>query len=381
MQLSGGRNVTPWSPLAVLDRLDWTASGAERWLAAAPIAALGLFSLATQAVYLLRTDPTLGAALVTAAIPVLLAVLILGSAVWLPRSEHGRYLPRIAVWSIGGAVVLVAIGQLVLLSQQLIGTRFVAPFFLFAYLQTTGTAVGLTVGLYDATSEARKVELDQERRRAQHYAQQLSVLNRILRHDVRTGVQVIREYADLLPDPPDMEPTIPLARIRKRAAEMYETAESTRELRQLMAARERLLDELDVFEELRSAVETASTEYPEAEIRIRAGESTTASAVKILELAFEELLVNAIEHNDAGPPAVDVTCETRRGAVEVRISDNGPGIPETELEPIRQGEETPLVHTSGVGLWLANWIVEESDGSLEFNTGDGGTTATIRLPR
>lgn len=374
--------MTPESPLAAIDRIDWTASGRERWLATAPIAALGLFSISMQAVYLLRADPTLGAGVVTAGIPSLLSLLILVAAVWLPGSEYGAYLPRIALWSLVGALVLVAIGQLVLLSQQVLGTQFVGPLFLFAYLQTTGTAIGLTVGLYDAASQDRKAELEEERQRAEHYAQQLSVLNRILRHDVRTGVQVIREYADLLPDPPDMEPTIPLARIRKRATEMYETAETTRELRRLMAARERLMDEMDVPAELRSAVETVRTEHPDAAINVDAPESARASAVKILELAFEELLVNAIEHHDSESPVVDVVCEAQESAVEVRIIDDGPGIPEKELEPIRQGGETPLVHSSGVGLWLANWIVEESDGTLGFDTSEAtGTTVTVSLPR
>lgn len=374
--------MTPESSLAVLDRIDWTASGRERWLATAPIAALGLISISMQVVYLLRAEPTPGTGVVTAGIPSLLSVLILVTSVWLPGSEYGDYLPRIALWSIGGALVLVAIGQLVLLSQQVLGTQFVAPLFLFAYLQTTGTATGLTVGLYDAASEARKVELDEERKRAEHYAQQLSVLNRILRHDVRTGVQVIREYADLLPDPPDMEPTIPLARIRKRATEMYETAETTRELRRLMAARERLIDEMDVVEELRSAVETMREEHPDAAVHVEAPASASVPAVKILELAFEELLVNAIEHNEAEAPAVDVVCEAQAAAVVVRIIDDGPGIPDKELEPLRQGGETPLVHSSGVGLWLANWIVEESDGTLAFETSEAtGTTVTVRLPR
>jgi hypothetical protein len=40
------------------------------------------------------------------------------------------------------------------------------------------------------SSTRSKRELDRQRERAERYAQQLTVLNRILRHDVRTGVQV-----------------------------------------------------------------------------------------------------------------------------------------------------------------------------------------------
>jgi signal transduction histidine kinase len=45
------------------------------------------------------------------------------------------------------------------------------------------------------------------------------------------------------------------------------------------------------------------------------------------------------------------------------------------------GEESAMVHSSGLGLWLANWLVNRSGGTLSFEeTGESGATARIELP-
>ncbi len=68
--------------------------------------------------------------------------------------------------------------------------------------------------------------------------------------------------------------------------------------------------------------------------------------------------------------------------VRIEIRDDGPGIPEAEIRPLSEGRETPLEHTSGLGLWLAHWIVEASEGSLSFEDNDPrGTVAAIELSR
>jgi signal transduction histidine kinase len=52
-----------------------------------------------------------------------------------------------------------------------------------------------------------------------------------------------------------------------------------------------------------------------------------------------------------------------------------------ESAVISAGEETPLEHGAGLGLWLVNWIVTRYGGSFQIAGDPGeGTTATIRLP-
>jgi len=50
-----------------------------------------------------------------------------------------------------------------------------------------------------------------------------------------------------------------------------------------------------------------------------------------------------------------------------------------EVEVVNAGEETPLEHGKGLGLWLVNWVVTQYGGSFQLSA-DDGTVATLRLP-
>jgi signal transduction histidine kinase len=73
---------------------------------------------------------------------------------------------------------------------------------------------------------------------------------------------------------------------------------------------------------------------------------------------------------------------TLLSTVELTIEDNGPGVPSREIEPLLEGEETPLEHTSAIGLWLAKWSLDHMNGDLSVDTDPGaGTRVTMTLPR
>ena len=97
-------------------------------------------------------------------------------------------------------------------------------------------------------------------------------------------------------------------------------------------------------------------------------------------MAVRNLVENAIVHND-GPATVDVTIERPAEAVSIRVADDGPGIPDHEIEVLNQLEETALEHSNGAGLWLVNWVAMKADGHLDFSVTDRGTTVTHTLQR
>jgi signal transduction histidine kinase len=102
-----------------------------------------------------------------------------------------------------------------------------------------------------------------------------------------------------------------------------------------------------------------------------------------LEMALINLTMNAI-HAMAGTTGRLTVRSSRRGdEVEVAISDEGPGIPES----IRQTVFEPFVTTKpegkGTGLGLSNvlMVVERHKGRIDFTTApDVGTTFRITLP-
>jgi signal transduction histidine kinase len=105
-------------------------------------------------------------------------------------------------------------------------------------------------------------------------------------------------------------------------------------------------------------------------------------AHETVEFVFENLVENAIEHNTSASPEVEITVSRTVDDewVRVQIADNGPGIPDGEVEVLEEGYETAIHHASGIGLWITNWLVSEMDGDLRFTERDPtGTVVTVSL--
>jgi signal transduction histidine kinase len=105
-----------------------------------------------------------------------------------------------------------------------------------------------------------------------------------------------------------------------------------------------------------------------------------------LELVFRNLIGNAVRHGSAGK-WIGVSAARSTNGVEIRVSDRGPGIPETELErifePFYRGEQTRAqrVQGTGLGLSLVKTTVERQKGTVEVhNSPGGGAQFTVRLP-
>jgi signal transduction histidine kinase len=105
-----------------------------------------------------------------------------------------------------------------------------------------------------------------------------------------------------------------------------------------------------------------------------------------LELVFRNLIGNAVRHGAAGK-WIGVSAAPSNGGVEIRVSDRGPGIPETEreriFEPFYRGEQTRAqrVQGTGLGLSLVKSTVERQNGSVEVrNSPGGGAQFTLHLP-
>jgi signal transduction histidine kinase len=209
------------------------------------------------------------------------------------------------------------------------------------------------------------------------------VLNRLLRHNFRNDATAIQGNASLLRD----DITDPGA--LRRLETIDRTVETMIERNERFSHLIGRLDEsdrepIDLTAELEELVAAKRRRHPEVTIGFDETEPARADTGGIVVSALDELLTNSIKHNDAEQPAVQIsiTPAARRESdtVRLRIRDNGPGIPDRETGPIDRGTETPLEHASGVGLWLATWIIREVDGSLSFTETEDGTAVTVYLP-
>jgi len=213
--------------------------------------------------------------------------------------------------------------------------------------------------------------------------QRLSVVNRILRHDIRSAVSIIQGNANLAATSENTLSEV-LDTIQEEADRLFRLAENARHIEGVLSDRGENTETIDLAPLITAKVLNYRNEYPGVAFEQQVPDSIRAEVSVRFEEALEKLLSNAIEHNHKENPEISVTVTDNTdisGWVEVRIADNGPGIPDHEIEPIERGEETDLTHTSGLGLWVVYWIVNESGGELAFeNNEPSGTTVTIRLP-
>ncbi len=226
--------------------------------------------------------------------------------------------------------------------------------------------------------KARERQLREEKRRVDRLQQRLTVLNRVLRHDIRTAVTVILGNVELLKQ--EKVERESLEEIEQRAQQLNSIAEEARSIEQTFSRTE-TQTETDIRSVLNEVVATLRAEYPDVRIDVEIPDTAVTSVSTVIDTAFEHVLTNAIEHNDSATPEITVTGVQQSDELQIEVVDNGPGIPEAELEPLREGQETQLQHTSGLGLWQTLWIVQDSDGTLTFDENEPrGTVVTITLP-
>ncbi|WP_135822001.1 sensor histidine kinase [Halostella litorea] len=216
--------------------------------------------------------------------------------------------------------------------------------------------------------------------------QRLGVLNRVLRHNLRNEMTVILNYAELLRELSDRD------RMEQAAAAIVEAGHDLTDLSEKARQIEAALDDeslglesQDVVRIVEGVLDDLREEYPDAEVTLSAPARQQVAAIGSLWIAVRNVCENALEHNDADEPRVDVTVgtEERDGGtrVTVAVADNGPGIPDQEKAVLVEGEETSLQHGSGLGLWLVYWVVDKSHGNLAFDGNDPrGSVVTIDLP-
>jgi PAS domain S-box-containing protein len=210
--------------------------------------------------------------------------------------------------------------------------------------------------------------------------QSLSVVNRILRHDIRSAVNVIEGNAKLARQSPEAADE-PLETVIKEVRRLYGIGETAQKIEQLLTAGEAKTKVVDIVPMIESSVSAIQQSHPSVSVDNTLSGEIRAEVAVGFEEAIENVLENAIVHNDADEPKIWIDASRNNETVEIQIADNGPGIPNDEIEPINAGRETALHHTSGLGLWLVYWMTKESGGRLEISQNEPrGTIVTLCVP-
>ncbi len=100
-----------------------------------------------------------------------------------------------------------------------------------------------------------------------------------------------------------------------------------------------------------------------------------------LKQVYLNLILNALEAMPDGG-RIQVGAVERHGRIEVRVADDGPGIPAETLKKLGHPFVTTKAQGSGLGLFLTRRLVRSAGGALEIRSEVGrGTTCTVRFAR
>lgn len=215
--------------------------------------------------------------------------------------------------------------------------------------------------------------------------QRISVLNRVLRHNIRNELNVAQGHLELLDDSVDADVGTHVDAALESTTRVFEFAQKARHIEESLRRRETtmVVDAAPAVERVvrdaasrdDAVIEFESAESPDDGVPVRVLDD------RFFELAVSELVDNAIVHTDRSPAHVDVRLEADDELVRVVVADDGPGIPEAEIDALYARAESQLQHGSGLGLWLVRWLVSTDAGQISFEENDPrGTVVTLSLP-
>ena len=218
------------------------------------------------------------------------------------------------------------------------------------------------------------------KRSAERSRESLRFLNSLLRHELLNGLTIVRGHAaqlqaDAAADETEIEERT--AVIETRSEEMADLVRDLRPVARTFGGNEER-QPIDLSKTLRERVESARVTFPEAESDAEIPEGVTVPATDAVSHVFENLLVNAVEHNEGDRARVKVEAETEVDTARVTVADDGPGISDAERETLFEPSEGGA---HGVGLSIVASLVEQFGGDLTVGESDmGGAAITVTLP-
>lgn len=205
----------------------------------------------------------------------------------------------------------------------------------------------------------------------------ISVLNRVLRHNLRNDLNVVQGNAQLLQERTSGDDARMASTIESTTAELLSLAEKSRKLETLTRSVP-VSRPIDLVPLITDAVTDIREEYPAVEISVTTPDKVMSFAAPQLADAVLELLRNAAKHTGTDP-TIDVSVHREADRTTVQIEDNGPGLPSGERQILTGSSETALEHGTGIGLTLVYWIITNLEGEIEVSVTSSGTTLEVHL--
>jgi len=233
------------------------------------------------------------------------------------------------------------------------------------------------VALFNDITEKKELERQLERSKRLAYLGELAAN---IAHEIKNPMGAIKLFVETLAEDFDN----PVARKNFKEIIPQEVENVDRMIRELLllARPSSLIKiEMDIIEIVRLTCriceKTASAKGVKLETNFPVGPVEALVDSEKFKQAVHNIILNALEAVATPEGVVRVAIEKAGSRAFVKISDNGPGIPENERDRIFLPFVTTKGSGTGLGLAIANKIIEDHGAKIELFTSPEGTCFSI----
>jgi PAS domain S-box-containing protein len=235
-----------------------------------------------------------------------------------------------------------------------------------------------------ATNTEVALERASNERELSRQNDRLEFLTSLLRHDILNGMTVIQGQTDMLADKADEDVERHVETIRAWNTDIVELVQHVRAmLDTLTGGRRETIGPTDLSATLGDELDRVRRSHPGVEFEADVPSGVTVTANEFLHEVLGNVITNAVDHNDSEDPRVEVTVDAGPDRVQVRVADNGPGVPDERKETVFRRDETGHAKSSGsgFGLFFVDTMVSEYGGDVWIEDDHPtGSVVVMELP-
>jgi len=221
-------------------------------------------------------------------------------------------------------------------------------------------------------------EITEQRRQRQ----QMTMMQRVMRHNMRNDLNKVRGWAQVLAEEADAEARAThLDRIETILDEWEAMTDEMRQVRQLTTSPEAQQPAVEV----RSVTEHLTAWNQDTEFTLDVNSTVSREPTVwipgIVTEALEKLITTATHRATESDTVVTVSLSDKTDKwVGIEVFITGSGLTETDTEVLATGEETALTHAQGLDIWVVRTMIRTVGGEITAHTTGTKTRVTFRIP-
>jgi signal transduction histidine kinase len=218
--------------------------------------------------------------------------------------------------------------------------------------------------------------------------QSLEIFSRAMAHDLKEPIRTIRSFGGIILDSPSLsqDDRMLMGHVLRAANSMEQLIAAITRYTRLESQGRIALESLALTDVVRQVRANLLTQIESSGAVIREKNlSALRGDYQLLVQLLQNLISNAIRYGTETAPVIEVSMAETEDGTELRVADNGPGIPDAYRDEIFKpfkrlvGRE---VEGTGLGLAICRRIAELHSASIRCDEAPGGGAMfVLTLPR